>query len=113
MVGRASAPGVGSPGVVIASCPNAVLGAVESAPCTFVGQVPVLRLYGVDPTGTSTVEVFDGVTTYTLSGTGSGLIDFSNLSGVSWDTTTMVTVTITALGHRSLHVVADVAEVQW
>ena len=109
--GRASSPGVGEPSVCVASAPNAENGAIETAPVTFVGQVNVLRLYGVDSSGTSTVEVTAGSTTYTLSGSGDGLVDYVNLSGVSWDRTTMVTVEITALGHRSLHVFADVAEV--
>lgn len=109
--GRYYASGIGAPGIVVASMPNVPEGATEEAPATFVGQVPALRLYGTDPTGTSTVHVFDGTSTHVLSGGGSGLIDYLELSGVSWDTTTMVTVTVVTKGHRSLHVVADLAEV--
>jgi hypothetical protein len=76
--------------------------------CPFVGRVVSLRLEGTDDGGTSTYEVTVGATTYTLSGTGSGLLD-SETVGVSWDTTTQVTVECTAVGHTDVSILADIS----
>ena len=117
---KATSPSVGAPVHCIASAPNvgaAVAGGTitlphaSAAPNLFVGMVTNLRLIGQGGTGTSTVEVTDGVTTWTLSGTGEGVIDYEADINVTWSTATMVTVTITAVGHADLHVYADVAEV--
>lgn len=106
---RASAPTAGAPAHVIASAPNAVAG-VSVAPNLFVGKVITLRLEAQGATGTSTVTVFDGTTTYNLSGTGEGRIAVTAVNEV-WTTVTQLTVTIVTVGHTNLHVYADVSEI--
>lgn len=78
--------------------------------CPFVGRVVNLRMEGTSDGGTSTYEVSVGATTYTLSGSGSGLLD-SEAVGVSWDTTTQITVECTAVGHVDVAILADITRV--
>lgn len=77
---------------------------------SFVGLVNYLRLEGTDDGGTSTYEVTVGATTYTLTGTGSGLINVASV-GVSWDTTTQITVECTAVGHTDVAIYADISRI--
>ena len=106
-----STPTAASPAHCIASAPNPVVGS-STAPCLFVGLVTSLRLIGEGSTGTSTVTVSDGTTTWTLTGSGNGLIDYEDIADRSWNTRTQLTVNITAANHTALHVYADVAEVR-
>lgn len=117
---KATSPSVGAPVHCVASAPGIgeavdtgtiTLPHASIAPNMFVGMVTNLRLVGQGGTGTSTVEVTDGVTTWTLSGSGEGTIDFEDITNRTWSTSTILTVTFTAVGHRDLHVYADVAEV--
>lgn len=77
---------------------------------SFVGRVNYLRLEGTSDGGTSTYTVTVDGTTYTLSGTGSGLIDVETV-GVSWDTTTQITVECTAVGHTDIAIYADISRI--
>ena len=107
---RSSSPSVGAPAHVIASAPAATV-ISSTAPNLFVGYVSTLRLEAEGGTGTSTVQVSDGTTTWTLTGSApSGRIAVAAVGAV-WSTRTQVTVNITAVGHRDLHVYADVADV--
>lgn len=107
---KITSPSVGGTTHCIASAPNAVVKS-STAPCLFVGMVTDLRLIGEDGSGTSTVEVSDGVTTWTLTGTGEPLVDVETGINKTWTKQTMLTVNITAVGHTDLHVFADVADV--
>lgn len=106
---RASTPTSASPAHCIASAPNAVAG-TSVAPNLFVGLVVTLRLIGDGATGTSSVTVSDGTNSWTLSGSGEGVIDYEPVNK-TWTTTTQLTVTINSVGHTNLHVFADVGEV--
>jgi hypothetical protein len=105
-----STPTASSPAHCIASAPSPSPG-TSTAPCLFIGLVTSLRLIGEGSTGTSTVTVSDGTTTWTLTGSANGLVDFEGIGDRSWTTRTQLTVEIVAVGHTALHVYADVAEV--
>lgn len=119
---KVSTPSVGSPVHVIASAPDAASGLTSTAPAPFVGRVVSLRLIGQGGnSGTSTVTVSDGVTTWTLSGnTANGMVASvladrdpgPALVPAVWTTQTQVTVTIVTANHAALHVYADVADVR-
>jgi hypothetical protein len=111
---RVASPSVGSPTQIIASAPSPTSGLTSIAPASFVGRVIALRLIGQGSTGTSTVTVSDGATTWTLSGSANGLIDVESLAAtnVVWKLGTQITVTIVTANHEALHVYADVADVR-
>lgn len=115
---RVASPSVGAPTLVLASIPAPSNGLTSTAPATFVGRVVSLRLIGQGGTGTSTVTVFDGTTTWTLTGsTANGRIAsvLANRSGgvaAVWTVQTNVTVTVVTSNHTALHVYADVADVR-
>ena len=102
---------VGSGGAshVLASAPIATTGSTSVAPPPFVGKVTWLRLVGQGSSGTSTVTVSDGTSTWTLSGTGEGVIGAESVADTVWNLNTMVTVELTTVNHASLHIYADVA----
>ena len=95
---------------VLASAPSAAQGTVSVAPCGFVGRVVSLRLVGQSSTGTSTVTVIAGGTTYTLTGSGEGNIAYVPVND-SWNISTTITVTLVTVKHTNLHVYADVADI--
>ncbi len=107
---RATSPTAGAPVHCIASNPGGLVG-VSIAPNLFVGLVTNLRLIGQGGTSTSTVEVSDGPNTWTLSGTGEGVIDVEADINEVWSTANILTVDFITVGHEQLHVFADVAEV--
>jgi hypothetical protein len=78
----------------------------------FVGWVTSLRLEGTTDGGTSTYEITAGASTYTLSGTGSGVIDVVSV-GAYWDTTTSLTIECTAVGHTNVQILAEIGAGQW
>ncbi len=107
---RSSSPSVGAPVHVIASAPNATA-TTSIAPNLFVGYVSTLRLEAQGATGTSTVQVsVDGGSPYVLTGTGEGRIATVQV-GEAWSTRTSIAVNYSTVGHRDLHVYADVADV--
>lgn len=117
---KVSSPGVGQPVHPVASAPGIgtavssgtlTLPHVSIAPNQFVGLAKTLRLIGQGGTGTSTVQVSDGTTTWVLSGTGEGVVDYADID-TPWDISTIITVTFVSVNHRDLHVYADVADVR-
>jgi hypothetical protein len=108
---RSSSPSVGSPAHVIASAPAATV-ISSTAPNLFVGYVVTLRLEAQGGTGTSTVvvNIDGGASSYLLSGSGEGRIAVADV-GEAWSTRTQIEVDIQTVGHRDLHVYADVADV--
>lgn len=78
----------------------------------FVGWVTSLRLEGTTDGGTSTYDITAGASTYTLSGTGSGVIDVVSV-GAYWDTTTSLTIECTAVGHTNVQILAEIGAGQW
>lgn len=107
---RIATPSSGAPVHCIASNPGGVVGP-SIAPNLFVGMVTSLRLIGQGAAGTSTVQVSDGTNTWTLSGSGEGMVDLEAGINVTWTTATILTVDFITVSHEQLHVFADVAEV--